>query len=131
HHGRADYPATSADDIIPQTDSGRRLALAKWIANPENPLTARVMVNRIWQWHFGSGIVATANNFGKMGKKPTHPELLDWLAQYFIEHGWSIKEIHRLVMRSATYQQSATHPDAVGRAVPSAPGQQAEGPATS
>ena len=98
---------SSPEDLIPQTDGARRLALAKWIASPDNPLTARVMVNRIWQWHFGQGLVATPNNFGKMGKRPTHPELLDWLAHYFIEHGWSIKEMHRLVMRSATYQQSA------------------------
>jgi hypothetical protein len=65
------------------------------------------MVNRIWQWHFGKGLVGTPNNFGKMGGKPTHPELLDWLADYFIEHGWSIKEMHRLIMRSAVYQQGA------------------------
>jgi hypothetical protein len=85
--------------------------MAKWIASGENPLTARVMVNRIWQGHFGQGLVATPNNFGKMGKRPTHPELLDWLARYFIEHDWSVKEMHRLIMRSATYQQSTTHPD--------------------
>jgi hypothetical protein len=112
--GRPEYSA-AAEKLIAKTDSGRRLSLATWIANPENPLPARVMVNRIWQWHFGQGIVGTPNNFGKMGKKPTHPELLDWLAQYFVEHGWSVKEVHRLIMRSATYQQSAANLDGTAR----------------
>ena len=107
NRGRADY-ASASEELIPQTDSARRLALARWIASPENPLTCRVIVNRIWQWHFGQGLVATPNNFGKMGKKPINPELLDWLARCFIEHGWSIKEMDRLIMRSATYQQSAS-----------------------
>jgi hypothetical protein len=97
---------------IPDKMEGRRLALAKWIATPDNPLTARVIVNRIWQQHFGKGLVATPNNFGKMGKKPTHPELLDWLAAWFIDNGWSIKKLHKLIMTSAAYQQSGTHPDA-------------------
>ncbi|MGZ4974883.1 MAG: PSD1 and planctomycete cytochrome C domain-containing protein, partial [Limisphaerales bacterium] len=95
-------------NTVPQTPDGRRLKLAKWIASPENPMTARVMVNRIWQYHFGKGLVETANNFGKMGKRPTHPELLDWLANYFVQHHWSVKEMHRLIMRSYTYQQSTT-----------------------
>jgi hypothetical protein len=99
-------------NTIPQTDEGRRLKLAEWIASSENPLTARVMVNRIWQYHFGKGIVGTPNNFGKMGKRPTHPELLDWLADYFVGHKWSIKEMHRLIMKSEAYQQSATPVDA-------------------
>src|ERR1043166_2358062 len=98
---------SSPEDLIPQTDGARRLALAKWIASPDNPLTARVMVNRIWQWHFGQGIVATPNNFGKMGKRPSHPELLDWLAGYFIEHGWSVKEMHRVMMLSEAYQRAS------------------------
>ena len=85
--------------------SGRR-QLAEWIADPENPLTARVMANRIWLYHFGNGIVSTPNDFGKQGKPPTHPELLDWLAQRFIKSGWSIKSMHRLIMLSRTYQQS-------------------------
>jgi len=84
-------------------DSGR-LHLARWMTDPENPLTARVMVNRIWQYHFGKAIVQTANNFGNQGKKPTHPQLLDFLAARFIESGWSIKELHRLMMASQTYQ---------------------------
>ncbi len=91
--------------------TGRRSALAHWIASPENPLTARVMVNRIWQWHFGDGIVATANDFGRQGTGPSHPELLDWLARRFVESGWSVKAMHRLVMRSATYRQDSQHPE--------------------
>ena len=105
---------------IPATTEGRRTKLAEWIASPENPLTARVMVNRIWQYHFGKGLVETANNFGKMGKRPSHPELLDWLADYFIQHGWSVKAMHRLIMRAAAYQQSANPPnlEAVKKADP-------------
>ena len=89
---------------------GWRTTLAKWIASPENPLTARVMVNRIWQHHFGRGIVATTSDFGVNGERPTHPELLDWLAHAFIESGWSIKQMHRLMLTSATYQQAAENP---------------------
>ena len=88
------------------TASGR-LQLAKWIADPANPLTARVMVNRIWQQHFGKGIVQTPNDFGTRGKKPTHPELLDWLANRFIESGWSVKAMHKLVMLSRAYRMGA------------------------
>ena len=84
-----------------------RLPLAEWIASPENPLTARVMVNRIWQKHFGRGIVATPSNFGANGIRPTHPELLDWLAHEFVESGWSVKAMHRLMLTSATYRQSS------------------------
>ncbi|MEX2264548.1 MAG: PSD1 and planctomycete cytochrome C domain-containing protein [Bryobacteraceae bacterium] len=87
--------------------TGRRSALAKWIATPENPLTARVMVNRIWQYHFGRGIVATPSDFGSRGRPPSHPELLDWLATEFVARGWSVKQIHRLILNSATYQQNA------------------------
>ena len=96
---------------VPEAEAGRRLALARWIASPENPLTARVMVNRIWQHHFGTGLVATSNNFGKMGKRPTHPELLDWLASEFIESGWSVKSMHRLILRSSTYRRSGVPAD--------------------
>jgi len=84
----------------------RRLALSRWIASPQNPLTARVMANRIWQLHFGRGLVDTASDFGLNGAKPTHPELLDWLAGEFIRSGWSIKHLHRLIVTSATYRQS-------------------------
>jgi hypothetical protein len=89
--------------------TGRRLALAKWIANDQNPLTARVMVNRLWQHHFGKGLVATPNNFGRMGERPLHPELLDWLAFEFMQRRWSIKAMHRLILTSSTYQQSSTY----------------------
>ena len=89
------------------TDQSGRLELARWIANADNPLTARVMVNRIWQDHFGRGLVQTSDNFGVAGKPPTHPELLDWLASRFIESGWSIKSIHRMILNSAAYQQSS------------------------
>jgi len=85
-----------------------RLELARWIASPDNPLTARVIVNRLWLHHFGRGIVATPNDFGTRGEKPTHPELLDWLACELIERKWSLKAIHRLIVTSATYRQSST-----------------------
>lgn len=84
-----------------------RLQLAEWLADPVNPLPARVMVNRIWQGHFGQGIVRTANNFGIMGERPTDPELLDWLARQFITEGWSVKKMHRLIMLSSAYQMSS------------------------
>ncbi|MBL8216778.1 MAG: DUF1553 domain-containing protein [Bryobacterales bacterium] len=87
--------------------SGRR-ELAEWLADKQNPLTARVMVNRIWQWHFGEGLVRTPNNFGKLGAAPTHPELLDWLAQRFIASGYSVKAMHRLILESNTYRMSST-----------------------
>ena len=87
-------------------DQQRRAALADWIASTQNPLTARVMVNRIWQGHFGSGLVQTPSDFGNNGMKPTHPELLDWLASEFIRSGWSVKHLHRLIVLSATYGQS-------------------------
>jgi hypothetical protein len=85
----------------------RRLALARWIIDPANPLPARVMANRIWQYNFGRGIVATSSDFGKMGIPPTHPELLDWLASEFVEHDWSIKHIQKLIVMSATFRQSS------------------------
>jgi hypothetical protein len=109
------FPRLLADGAPPIEGSGRE-ALARWVASPENPLTARVMVNRIWQHHFGgAGIVRTANNFGKLGEPPTHPELLDWLARRFIEEGWSVKAMHRLICLSATYQQSCTGSDVENR----------------
>ncbi|MDZ7639883.1 MAG: PSD1 and planctomycete cytochrome C domain-containing protein [Bryobacterales bacterium] len=96
---------------IPDSVEGRRSALALWIADARNPLTARVMVNRIWQYHFGKGIAADPSNFGKMGAKPTHPELLDWLAAYFVEQKWSIKQVHRAILLSETYQQASQRAD--------------------
>ncbi|MBN9519506.1 DUF1553 domain-containing protein [bacterium] len=86
--------------------SGRRAALAKWVTSADNPLTARVIVNRLWQHHFGRGIVATASDFGVKGTPPTHPELLDWLACELVEGGWTLKRMHRLMLLSETYQQS-------------------------
>lgn len=85
----------------------RRLALADWIASKENPLTARVIVNRLWQFHMGKGLVATPSDFGKAGVSPTHPELLDWLARELMDHNWSLKHVHRLILNSATYRQSS------------------------
>ncbi|HKW97088.1 MAG TPA: PSD1 and planctomycete cytochrome C domain-containing protein [Bryobacteraceae bacterium] len=89
--------------------SGRRLALAEWLTSRDNPLTARVIVNRVWHHHFGRGIVATLDNFGKMGEKPTHPELLDWLACDLMDHGWSLKYLHRLIMNSRAYQRASEY----------------------
>ena len=96
---------------IPEGIEGRRSELAKWIVNPRNPLTARVMVNRIWQYHFGRGLAANPNNFGKMGKKPSHPELLDWLAGFFVDQAWSVKAVHRVILLSAAYQRASAHPN--------------------
>ena len=87
--------------------TGRRTALANWLASPDNPLTARVIVNRIWQHHFGRGLVRTPNDFGLQGARPTHPELLNWLAKEFIAQGWSFKKLHRLILTSNTYKQSS------------------------
>jgi hypothetical protein len=87
--------------------TSRRTALAAWLASPANPLTARVLVNRIWQHHFGRGLVVTPSDFGTRGARPTHPELLDWLAAELVAQGWSIKAMHRLIVRSAAYQQSS------------------------
>jgi len=94
----------------PQT-TGRRAALAQWLTQPSNPLTARVVVNRAWQAHFGHGLAANASDFGKLGEQPTHPELLDYLASRFMSDGWSLKKLHRQILLSATYRQAANHPD--------------------
>ena len=92
----------------PQASStGRRLALARWLVKPDHPLTSRVMVNRLWRHHFGRGIVATIDNFGRLGERPTHPELLDWLAVEFVERDWSVKAMHRLIVTSRAYRQSS------------------------
>ena len=92
---------------IPDGESGR-LELAKWIASPDNPLTPRVIVNRIWQYHFGKGLVATSSNFGAQAAPPSHPELLDWLAREFMHHGWSLKALHRKIVLSSVYQLEST-----------------------
>ena len=105
--------------VLPRQDgrtSGRRLALAEWIASRDNPLTARVIVNRIWHHHFGRGIVRTLDNLGQMGDPPTHPELLDWLAVEFMDRGWSIKELHRLLMTSEAYRMTASYENEAGKA---------------
>jgi hypothetical protein len=88
-------------------EGDRRIALAQWLTNPKNPLPARIIVNRLWQHHFGAGLVATPSDVGKMGQAPSHPELLDWLATELVAHGWSLKHIHRLIVTSSTYRQSS------------------------
>ncbi len=95
------HPITAA------TSNANRLDLAKWLVSTENPLTARVIVNRVWQQYFGRGLVETENDFGLQGATPTHPELLDWLAVEFMEQGWSLKQLHRLIATSETYRQSS------------------------
>jgi hypothetical protein len=99
-----------ADRIAPavaSTSTGRRAALAGWLTAPENPLLARVLVNRVWGWHLGRGIVRTPNDFGAQGEEPSHPELLDWLARDLIEHGWSLKHLHRRILLSSTYRMAS------------------------
>ena len=88
-----------------------RAKLALWLSRPDHPLTARVLVNRLWQWHFGSGIVSTPNDFGRMGAEPTHPELLDWLATELVRRGWSLKSMHRLIMASDAYKRTSQFSD--------------------
>jgi mono/diheme cytochrome c family protein len=90
---------------------GRRKALARWISDPGNPLTTRAIVNRVWLWHFGQAIAGNPNNFGATGKRPSHPELLDWLAATLVERGWSLKAMHRIIMNSAAYARSCDRPD--------------------
>jgi len=105
---RRGFPEILGGQKLPDDDqTSGRLALAGWIADPRNPLTARVMVNRIWHYHFGRGLVATTSDFGLRGQAPTHPELLDFLAADFIQHGWSIKHMHRRIMLSRTYRGSS------------------------
>ncbi len=105
--GKALPPAPLRDEAGATLSTGRRGALAAWLASPDNPLTARVFVNRIWQWHFGSGLVGTASDFGALGDEATHPDLLDWLAAEFVASGWSVKHIHRLVVTSAAYRRGS------------------------
>ena len=98
-------PDLTADNRVPEAQ--RRLALARWIGDPRNPLTARVIVNRIWQYHFGRGLVGMPSDFGNNGEKPSHPELLDWLASDFMAHGWRIKRLHKLIVTSYAYRQTS------------------------
>ncbi|HVR74460.1 MAG TPA: DUF1549 and DUF1553 domain-containing protein, partial [Planctomycetota bacterium] len=118
------FPAAmdaAAPVIRPPTDvesTGRRAALAAWIVDPANPLTARVIVNRVWQHHFGRGISGTPSDLGAMGDRPTHPDLLDWLARDLMDNGWSLKRLHRLIVTSSTYRQSSGHRDEAARMDP-------------
>ena len=100
--------------------TGRRAALAAWLTQPDNPLTARVLVNRVWQQHFGRGLVGTGSDFGRLGERPSHPELLDWLASRFLADGWSLKALHRRMLNSATYRQ-ASSPETIARQARSGP----------
>ena len=109
------YPELFGDErpTIPEADdnarsAGRRRVLAEWITKPDNLLSSRVIANRLWQHHFGRGIVRSASNFGQLGTPPTHPELLDWLALWLVEHEWRLKSLHRLMLTSSTYRQSST-----------------------
>jgi hypothetical protein len=122
-HMEPGFPAVLVDGSVPTAlppengkTSGRRLALAKWLGSSENPLTARVMVNRIWHHHFGTGIVKSIDNFGKMGELPSNPELLDYLATEFVRKGWSIKSMHRLILGSKTYQMDSSFDDVASAA---------------
>jgi hypothetical protein len=101
-------PPADFDLAADAPEGKRRLKFAEWVASADNPLTARVMVNRVWHYHFGTGLVATPNDFGYNGERPTHPALLDWLAKDFVARGWSVKKLHKLILLSATYQQAAT-----------------------
>ncbi|MEM1297145.1 MAG: DUF1553 domain-containing protein, partial [Verrucomicrobiota bacterium] len=96
---------------FPADKGKRRLALADWIVDPKNPLAARVMVNRIWSWHFGAGLAGNPNNFGGTGELPTHPELLDYLANWFVENDWSVKQLNALIVSSKAYRRSSRHPN--------------------
>ena len=104
------------DHVVPPppipADASGRLELARWITHPDHPLTARVMANRIWHWHFGRGLVDTPSNFGTTGSSPTHPELLDWLARRFVDGGWSVKALHREILLSSTYRLGAGYDEA-------------------
>jgi len=113
-------PALETDFAPPAASArttGRRLQLARWITNPANPLTPRVIVNRLWQHHFGAGLCGDPDNFGFNGPQPVHPELLDWLAGDFVANGWRLKRIHRLMVTSATYREASVHPDAEALAI--------------
>src|SRR5262249_46846111 len=96
----------AGDAQPPIRDGSGRRELARWVASAENPLTARVIVNRVWQWHFGEGLVRTPSNFGMLSEPPSHPRLLDWLTARFVADGWCLKTLHRRIMRSAAYRRA-------------------------
>ena len=98
------FPTPQFEQSPFENSAGRRRVLADWIASPDNPLTSRVMANRVWQYHFGRGLVGSASDFGMAGEKPTHPELLDWLAATFVEGGWRLKPLHKKILMSQTYR---------------------------
>jgi mono/diheme cytochrome c family protein len=104
-------PAAISPPPAAPASTGRRLALARWLTQPDHPLTTRVIVNRIWQFHFGRGLVATSSDFGRLGDRPSHPDLLDWLARQMVADGWRLKPLHRLIVTSAAYRQSAERPE--------------------
>lgn len=106
-----DKPAVIKPIATAPNSTGRRSALAEWLTRPDNPLTPRIIVNRIWQYHFGHGLASSASDLGKLGDVPSHPDLLNWLAVQFVKDGWSIKKLHKLIVTSATYRESATSPD--------------------
>ncbi len=112
--------AGASQPAMKSTSSGR-LEFARWLTGPRNPLTARVIVNRAWRWHFGQGLVRSVNNFGKLGELPSHPELLDWLALRFVEDGWSLKALHRRIVLSATYRISAAWDEKAAQVRPRGP----------
>ncbi|WP_165228595.1 PSD1 and planctomycete cytochrome C domain-containing protein [Aquisphaera insulae] len=105
-------PARVGRSPTAPNSTGRRTALARWLARADNPLSTRVAVNRVWQYHFGRGLVGTSSDFGRLGDRPSHPELLDWLATEFVANGWSLKHVHRLIVTSTAYRQAAGHPRA-------------------
>ena len=104
--GESDDPWAVTEELV-----GRRLEVARWIADPRNPLSTRSIVNRVWQYHFGRGLAANPNNFGATGGKPTHPELLDWMTRDFVDNGWKLKRLHRLIMTSEAYRQAPERED--------------------
>ena len=104
-------PAAIAPSPAAPRSTGRRLALAQWLGRSDNPLSVRVIVNRVWQYHLGRGLAGTTSDFGRMGEAPSHPELLDWLASEFVASGWHLKALHRLILTSATYRQAAVRSD--------------------
>jgi len=114
------FPRVLAGDRQTPIDGKQsgRLQLAEWLTRPDNPLTARVLVNRLWRWHFGEGLMRSTDNFGRLGDRPSHPELLDWLAVRFVEGGWSVKAMHCLIMLSSTYQMSTVYDERAAQADP-------------